>query len=279
MIIAKRKVEEQRWFHLALTRDAASELRLYLNGELDQTSRRATPERFTALDVGRTIQSPGTAAELTQLRVWNVARSAAQIGANFRRTIAANAPADGLVLVVPGHETRLSGQARIESVLDVPELQTAEEVRAEVARFDRFRTLASRGSDVARGREQFVANCIACHRVGGQGVSIGPVLDGVAGKGIEGLLRAILTPNAGVESGYRTLIVHTRDGELLSGFLADEDATSITLRRKDREDLHLPRAEIEHLRYDQLSLMPEGLLDALTEQEVSDLFAYLLSLR
>jgi len=91
-------------------------------------------------------------------------------------------------------------------------------------------------------------------------------------------LRSILTPNAGVESGYRTLIVRTREGELLDGFLAAEDKDSILLRRKDREDLRLPRLDILSMRFDQVSLMPEGLLDGFTDQQVSDLFTYLKSL-
>ena len=53
---------------------------------------------------------------------------------------------------------------------------------------------------------------------------------------------------------------------------------SITLRRQDREDLRLERREIRSLRFDRLSLMPEGLLDALEPQEVTDLMRYLLSL-
>jgi hypothetical protein len=57
-----------------------------------------------------------------------------------------------------------------------------------------------------------------------------------------------------------------------------EDPTSILLRRKDREDLRIPRSEIESARFDRLSLMPEGLLDALSDREVTDLFRYLQSL-
>ena len=104
------------------------------------------------------------------------------------------------------------------------------------------------------------------------------MLDGVAAKGTEGILRSVLTPNAGVESGYRTLIVRTTSGELLDGFLAAEDADSILLRRKDREDLRLPRSEIESARFDRLSLMPEGLFEGIDDVQVTDLLEYLQSL-
>ena len=87
-----------------------------------------------------------------------------------------------------------------------------------------------------------------------------------------------MTPNAGVESGYRTLVVETVEGELLEGFLAGEDAASIVLRRKDRADLKLPRGEILSMRFDSLSLMPEALLDPLEPKQITDLFSYLIGL-
>jgi len=81
-----------------------------------------------------------------------------------------------------------------------------------------------------------------------------------------------------VESGYRTLNVKLRDGQLLQGYLASENDTAITLRRQGREDLQIARKDIESLRFDERSLMPEGLLDALSDQQVADLFEYLMSL-
>ena len=88
-----------------------------------------------------------------------------------------------------------------------------------------------------------------------------------------------MTPNAGVESGYRSLLVQTVGGELLVGYLAGEDTDSILVRRQDREDLWVLRSEIESMRFDSLSIMPEGLLDALEPQQATDLFKYLDSLR
>jgi len=279
VIIARRRVTAGRWNHFALTRAEDGRLSLYLNGELDESATPEMPVRYEELAVGRTGPEAGTAGELCELRFWSVARSASQVGASFRLPLEDGAAHPGLELVLPGDEVPLSGAARLERLLDGPPVLSAEEVAAEEATFNRYRALSGAPGNAARGREQFVLHCAPCHRVGGEGGDIGPVLDGAGSKGTEGLLRAILTPNAGVEAGYRTLIVRTTGGELLEGFLAAEDEASILLRRKDREDLRVPREEIESARFDRLSLMPEGLLEALSDDEARDLLHYLQGLR
>ena len=279
VIIATRKTEAGRWTHIALTRDGANDLALYIDGELDLAVAGAGEGSWEGLDVARTGPDGGTEGFLAELRIWNRARTAAEIGADFRRRFTDEERHEGLLLRLPGDDSRLSGNARVEEVLDQPPLQTGAEVEAELARFARYRALASEGGDTDAGRSLFAQHCGACHTVGGEGGQIGPVLDGAGTKGVEGLLRAVLTPSAGVESGYRTLIVRRKGGEILDGFLASEDADSITLRRKDREDLILPRSEIEEARFDRLSVMPDGLLDTLSDEDVQHLFAYLRSLR
>ncbi len=278
VIIATRTTAAGVWTHVALTRTAEGQLDLYVNGELDVSGQWDGAPSFNELDVGRTTPGPGTAAQLSELRVWSVARSAAEIGASFRRRIEPGQRAPGLVLVLPGDEVTLLGDARFEGVFDPPPVLSDEERAEEEARFERYRGLAAAAGDRSLGRELFGVHCATCHIAGGEGGSIGPVLDGVAAKGTEGILRSVLTPNAGVESGYRTLIVRTTSGELLDGFLAAEDADSILLRRKDREDLRLPRSEIESARFDRLSLMPEGLFEGIDDVQVTDLLEYLQSL-
>lgn len=278
VIIAVRPVEPATWAHVALSRAEDGRLSLYVNGVLDVTTQPETPARFEGLDVGRTIPGVGSALQLSELRVWDRERTAVEIGAEYRRRLGPGSRPAGLRLVLPGDPATLSGAARLEGVFDPPPVLTDAELAQEALRFERYRGLAGATGDVARGREQFRLNCATCHIAGGAGASIGPVLDGVAAKGTEGILRSILTPNAGVESGYRTLIVRTFEGEILDGFLAAEDADSILLRRKDREDLRLARDEIESARFDSLSLMPEGLLDGLSDGQVTDLFEYLQSL-
>jgi putative heme-binding domain-containing protein len=115
--------------------------------------------------------------------------------------------------------------------------------------------------------------------VGGQGGQIGPVLNGAGAMGIEGLLRAVLTPNAAMEAGYRAFRVELKDGDLLEGLLVAQDKDAIVLRRQNSEDLRVSQQEIKRSGYTRVSLMPEGLLDAFQPEDVTDLFAYLQTLK
>ncbi len=277
VITSQRTLQPETWTHVALTRDANGLLCLYIQGELDQSSKRAMPEVFAGLDLARTTPGAGTQGELTGFRLWSSARTARQI-AEGRRLQFDSESFEDLAVVLPTSERHSDlGQFGI-WISDGPPTQTQAQAAAEAAAFARVRTLARAEGDRQRGRELFGEHCLGCHRVADEGADIGPVLDGAGAKGVEGLLRSIVTPNAGVEQGYRTLVIETLAGELLEGFLASEDEDSILLRRKDRADLNLSRADVLSMRFDSLSLMPEGLLDSLEPQQITDLFRYLRDL-
>ena len=277
VITATRPILPGVWTHIAMTRDEAGFMSLYLQGELNQTSHKPTPDRFEGLDVGATTPGGGTHGDIVQWRLWNRARSAEEIAQAARLALVAEDD-ESLILVLPSSAVPLSGKASIEPIPVGPPIQSAAEAAADEVIFARHRVLARAPADLASGKALYAEHCAACHRVAGQGADIGPVLDGVGAKGIEGLLRSILTPNAGFESGYRTLIVETVEGELLDGFLASQDDSAIILRRRDRPDLRIPKDTVLSMRFDSLSLMPEGLLDPLTDTDISDLLGYLLSL-
>lgn len=78
---------------------------------------------------------------------------------------------------------------------------------------------------------------------------------------------------------YRTLRVVATDGSVREGFLVEESADSLVLRAPGAEDRRIPRSEIRSTFYLRRSLMPEGMIEALPPEQVSDLFFYLKSLR
>jgi putative membrane-bound dehydrogenase-like protein len=294
IVIAKRKTLPDVWNHYAVTRNANGEFRIYINGELEATSRRRSANTYSALDLGRTIPTVGgTAGQITEFRVWRSARSASEILASFDRSFAGeelprdllhyfpaeaitNATASPLALVKP---TALRGRARVEGTLDAPPLLTASEAKDLAQRFERFSVLAERQGDVARGQQVFETACLVCHQAGGRGAGFAPNLDGSAHRGTENLLRAMLTPSAAMEAGYRKFRVETTDGELHEGFLAQQDATGVILRQPNSEPLKIPAATIKRAGYQNASLMPEGLLEGLDDRSVSDLFSYLRTLK
>jgi len=131
--------------------------------------------------------------------------------------------------------------------------------------------------DPYQGRTLFQNTCSACHRLFGQGGQIGPDLTVHDRTDLESMLLATVNPNAEIREGFENYSVETRDGRSLTGFLMEQDEHTIVLRGLDNQNLTLPRADLAELRPAGISLMPEGLLDALTEQQIRDLFAYLRS--
>jgi len=280
--IAKKPMTADAWTHLALSRDAGGIFRLYLNGELNTTDERALTVPLTGLDVGRTSpQGAGTAGDLLEFRVWDRAREAGEIRADFDRTYAGEPKPAGLTHYFPGSGPwgTLKGNAQVEKVSDAPALMTAEQARAQAAKLERFHALAQAGGAAAKGRETFVLACATCHTVGGQGGQIGPVLNGAGASGIEALLRSVLTPNAAMEAGYRTFRVEQNDGETLDGFLVSQDDQVIVLRQPNSEDKRIAKTAVRRAGFTRTSLMPEGLLEALNDSDAKDLLAYLMTLK
>jgi putative heme-binding domain-containing protein len=284
IVVAKKKTTPGVWAHYAVTRDAVGVFSIYLNGELEATSTAAHRGPFAGLDLGRTTPTAGgTAGWLAEFRVWTSARSARDIRESFDRTYAAEPVASRPVTLAHvfggANWGPLRGDARVEAADDLPTLLTPSEAVAQTEKFARFRTLANTRGNPDRGRELFTALCLTCHQQAGKGGQIAPVLDGVAHTGVEAILRNVLTPNAAMESAYQTFRIVTQDGAVNDGFLVEQNAGAIVLRQPGSADRRIPRGDIRQAGYTRRSLMPEGLLEVLAPEQVSDLFAHLKSLR
>jgi len=278
--IADRRIAPDAWTHIAVTRDASGVFRIFVNGEPSARSSQANAMRLTDLRIGRTIPPRGgTDGELVEYRIWNVARSPEAIRNDFDRTLAEGHRPEGLVHLFTGNAWgELTGAARVESSGDSPELLSPSRAAGQSEKFARFRKLAEQPGDPARGKELFRTQCSVCHSYRGQGGSVGPVLDGIGVLGTESVLRNVLTPNAAMEGGYRTFRVVTFDGRIVQGLLVAQDEESVVVRQPNTSDVRIAKNAIERAGFLNRSIMPEGLLEGLERQQVSDLFAYLRSL-
>ncbi len=279
IVIAGRDIQPDVWTHCAITRDAENRFHLYLDGESAAETSREFAGDYADFNVGECHRGKGTAGAMEEFRVWDVCRSDGEIRRDFRTAMDGAAPA-GLVLRLSGKlPGALEGGARVGMTMDFPALVTPAEAAALAAKFDRYRKLAEAPGDAAKGRELFQVTCMVCHQVAGEGAMIGPNLSGAGAMGVESLLRNVLTPNAQLESGYYRHDLKTRDGSVVSGFLAGETGEAITLRIVGGGERAIPRAEVVSHEISRRSLMPEGLLDGFSEGQVMDLFSYLKSLR
>ena len=117
--------------------------------------------------------------------------------------------------------------------------------------------------------------CASCHKLFFKGGKIGPELTGYQRDHLGTMLISIVNPNAEIREGFQFITVKTKDGRTLGGFEVDRDNQVTVLRGLDGQDLTLSAAEIDAVEPMGRSLMPEGLLEGLDEQQWRDLFAYL----
>jgi putative membrane-bound dehydrogenase-like protein len=130
--------------------------------------------------------------------------------------------------------------------------------------------------DRTRGFALYRQQCATCHRLGGEGKSVGPDLGALANKSVPALVEAILDPNRAVEARYVSYTAITRDDREVSGIIASESANNLTLRATDGREETLLRADLKELSSSGLSLMPDGFEKALAPQDMADLITALL---
>lgn len=122
--------------------------------------------------------------------------------------------------------------------------------------------------------------CISCHRVGDQGVSIGPDLTGVGSQfSRHELAESILYPSKAVREGYQAVEIETKDDESFSGLAKGETGTEVLLLDRTGNLRRIPKDKVASRRNSDFSLMPEGLQAALTLEQFAGLISYLESLK
>lgn len=126
-----------------------------------------------------------------------------------------------------------------------------------------------------RGGELFAKNCAQCHAFRGQGFDVGPNLAEFAGKSAEDFVVALLDPNAAINPNYIAYNIETKDGRSLSGVVRNETSSGLTLVQGGGVRESIARRDIAGIRASALSLMPEGLEQALAPQDLADLIAWL----
>jgi putative heme-binding domain-containing protein len=138
-----------------------------------------------------------------------------------------------------------------------------------------YRGVLEAKGDAERGKQVFAKTCAACHKVQGVGHDIGPNLAAMKARGAEAILLNVLDPNREVNPQYLSYALLTADGRQLTGLIAAETATSVTLKRADNATDTVLRIDIDQLRSSGMSLMPEGLEKQIDQAAMADLLEYL----
>lgn len=130
-------------------------------------------------------------------------------------------------------------------------------------------------ADLALGKQVFVRQCGTCHKLHGEGGEVGPELTGAQRGSLDYILENVLDPNAVVAFDHKMTAFALADGRTLTGVVRRESATAVVVRTVN-DEVTIPKADIERRTPTELSVMPEGLFDQLTDAELRAVVAYLM---
>ncbi len=125
------------------------------------------------------------------------------------------------------------------------------------------------------GKPVFMTHCSVCHSHSGEGGQVGPDLTGINNQPASALLLHTLVPNYEILPDYQTVLVETVAGKQLTGRIMAESAHSLSLKTTFGTDETLPRDRIANIETTGTSLMPDGLEQNMSRQDLADLIAFL----
>jgi putative heme-binding domain-containing protein len=149
------------------------------------------------------------------------------------------------------------------------------------AELDAFVTLVRDKADATRGAAIYAREnlkCVTCHRIGAEGGKVGPNLTAIgASSPLDYVIDSLLYPAKNVKEGYNTVVVQTDDGQVLTGIQVTRSDAELVLRDATGKEVKIPTADIDEESVG-TSLMPAGLIDSLSREELADLVRYLSGL-
>jgi putative membrane-bound dehydrogenase-like protein len=135
--------------------------------------------------------------------------------------------------------------------------------------------------DPERGRQVFhEATCIQCHQIDGEGTAFGPALSGIGAKlAKQGLYESILDPSASVSPNYRGVELTMGSGEIFTGLIVSDSEDALVINQQGLGLKSFSRSELSEIRYLDQSVMPSGLQQLMSFNDLVDLVAFLATRR
>ncbi len=153
--------------------------------------------------------------------------------------------------------------------------ETSADKKQEIERYRKvYAAGGSTPGDGSRGRKVFTRVCQQCHTLFDVGGKVGPDLTGSNRGDLEYVLSNVVDPNAVIPNDYRTSTLELKDDRVITGIVRQQDDRTLTVATPN-ELLQLQRSDVKSVQLSELSMMPDGLLAQLNDQEVRDLIYYL----
>lgn len=131
----------------------------------------------------------------------------------------------------------------------------------------------------ANGRQVFARVCSQCHKLEGKGYDVGPEITNNGRGNFSQLVSNILDPSLVIGEAFQSTTILTVDGNVVSGILASKTDDFVKLKVQGGKVVEFSLDDIDAMKLASKSLMPEGLEEQMTEQELFDLLAFLSVLR
>jgi putative heme-binding domain-containing protein len=131
-----------------------------------------------------------------------------------------------------------------------------------------------KSANLANGRLIYNKSCAACHKLYGEGGAIGPDITGSNRSDLDYLLSNLVDPSSEVSKDYRMSAVETSSGRKITGIIVEKTAARLVIQTAT-ERVVIPAEDMESVTDSDVSIMPEGQLDALTKEQARDLIGYL----
>ncbi|GDY20775.1 cytochrome c [Verrucomicrobiota bacterium] len=141
--------------------------------------------------------------------------------------------------------------------------------------YEDYKSVLALPANAKNGHAVFTKTCAACHQFAGEGQRVGPELTGIRLQPAEAILLHILVPDAEIYPGFTAYEIETKDGRTLTGLLASDTPTSVTLRAAQGVEETILRSNIAKLTSSSTSLMPNELEKTMTRQDMADLLGFL----
>ena len=152
------------------------------------------------------------------------------------------------------------------------------DVQSEYAKYRRLmQDHAIASADPFQGKNVFQRVCWACHKMYGDGGNLGPDLTGSNRLNTEYLLSNILEPSGEIQDDYQMVVITTNEGRTYSGSITNESDHQITMSIVGQENINIKKSSIQSKEVNPQSIMPVGLLNSLTDEEILNLVAFLKS--
>ena len=139
----------------------------------------------------------------------------------------------------------------------------------------KYQTALKLPRDAQLGKKVFEKQCQKCHKLGTEGFEVGPDLLTARTRADETLISDVMDPSNQITVGYDNYTVLTVDGRIFTGVLAEETATSITLKKEEAAKEVILRKNIDEMEASRLSMMPENMEEEITPQDLAHLLGFL----